>query len=938
MHKQECKNLQKTIKQYYERQTEAARIRSRVKNFEEGEKSTKYFFNLEKRNISNKTWTRIKCKDGNYKNDIQSILKEQKIFFEELFRSEGTNDAEAKSLLKCVDAKLTEDEKMFCEKDVTQEEIHKVIKLLKNNKSPGDDGIIGEFYQNFWYLIHDELTQVIKFALENKSLSKSQYNAIITLLYKKGDREEITNLRPISLMNTDYKIITKILAERLKLFLPRLIHSDQKGFVNGRNISEANRLIQDLIEYADQNNLNASIIFIDYMKAFDRVEWDWTLKCLENFNFGIKFRSWIVMIFKNAKTSILTNGFRTNYFKISRSMRQGCPISPLLYILQAEPLACAIRKNESIIGIPLPHIYPETGKQAEVKIVSYVDDSQFFNCSEESITETFKITEKFEKASGAKIHKHKTVGLYLGAWKNKTPSFNDISWTKTNVKILGINHGYEINETAVWMDKVNKIKSCIQIWKSRDLSYIGKVLIIKSLLVSQIGYLADIKPVPNNILKQIESLIWNFLWNNKQPLVNRRTMNLNYNEGGVKMLNLRDFIESKNIQFMYRILSSDYENWNIIGKNWLKYLDSEYNINYFVCKCSSIKGLDLSVLPEYYKLSIASWVRFQSMLCLKDKDSILSSCLFGNKYITLRNTPLFIRSFSRSNIKMVRDIWDTVTNNFHQHESIRNRLYDTTSWRAKYNKIKSSFSADILNILRGEAIQNEQPKFTINHDLTIFKDSKALDPKKLKLKLIQYILQDTLFERKYQTKWETAFNQSFNWKQIWLINYELPVCNKLKDFQWKIVHNAIFTEHKLLLMNMSDDGFCHFCKSNLETIAHLFDYCRRTNWIVNQLEQKINRVLENDSRLAIKIAPYHFILGFTHENSIVRVFVNLIIILVKWEMWKIRNKIKFDNIQVTNRFLLEHTLQKIRTAINFLEKTSIAFKYDRQIRLWKLFA
>ena len=78
------------------------------------------FFNLEKRNISNKTWTRIKCKDGNYKNDKQSILKGQKIFFEELFRSEGTNDAEAKSLLKCVDTKLTEDEEMFCEKDVTQ--------------------------------------------------------------------------------------------------------------------------------------------------------------------------------------------------------------------------------------------------------------------------------------------------------------------------------------------------------------------------------------------------------------------------------------------------------------------------------------------------------------------------------------------------------------------------------------------------------------------------------------------------------------------------------------------------------------------------------------------------------------------------------------------------------------------------------------------------
>ena len=142
----------------------------------EGEKSSKYLFNLEKHNISNKTWTKIKCKDGSYKGDIASILKEQKSFFEELLKSEGTYETEANSLLQSVDARLTEDEKLFCEKDVTQEEIHKVIKLLKHNKSLGDDGIIAEFYQIYWYLIHDELTRVILNALENDSLSKSQYN------------------------------------------------------------------------------------------------------------------------------------------------------------------------------------------------------------------------------------------------------------------------------------------------------------------------------------------------------------------------------------------------------------------------------------------------------------------------------------------------------------------------------------------------------------------------------------------------------------------------------------------------------------------------------------------------------------------------------------------------------------------------------------------
>ena len=178
------------------------------------------------------------------------------------------------------------------------------------------------------------------------------------------------------------------------------------------------------------------------------------------------------------------------------------------------------------------------------------------------------------------------------------------------------------------MEKINKIKSCIQIWKSRKLSYVGKVLVIKSLLVSQIRYLADIRPVPNNVIKEIESIIWSFIWNNKQPLVNRKTMYLNCNEGGVKMLNLRDFIEFKQIHFMYKIISSDYDIWNIIGKNWLKFLDSDYNINYFVCKCTSIKGLNLGRTPKYYKESITSWVRFKSALFQKVKESILNSEIF----------------------------------------------------------------------------------------------------------------------------------------------------------------------------------------------------------------------------------------------------------------------------------------------------------------------
>ena len=112
----------------------------------------------------------------------------------------------------------------------------------------------------------------------------------MTSIYEKGIREDIKNWRPLTLLNVDYKIISKLLANRIKTILTKLIHPNQKGFVPGRNIHEANRLIQDVIEYANIQNINGSIIFLDQEKAFDRVEWEWLKACLEKYNFGIKFR------------------------------------------------------------------------------------------------------------------------------------------------------------------------------------------------------------------------------------------------------------------------------------------------------------------------------------------------------------------------------------------------------------------------------------------------------------------------------------------------------------------------------------------------------------------------------------------------------------------------------------------------------------------------
>ena len=182
-------------------------------------------------------------------------------------------------------------------------------------------------------------------------LSYSQYLAIITLLYKKGEREKITNWRPISLNNTDVKILTKILANRVKMVLPDIIHMNQCGCVKGRKIGQGIRLAEDILGILDDKNL---IMFDDKEKAFDRVEWDWIFYVLKKYDFGDYFINWIKILYKNMKSAILTNGYVSPYFEISRGIRQGDALSALLYVLQSEALSEAIRCNSQIKGITVP--------------------------------------------------------------------------------------------------------------------------------------------------------------------------------------------------------------------------------------------------------------------------------------------------------------------------------------------------------------------------------------------------------------------------------------------------------------------------------------------------------------------------------------------------------------------------------------------------------
>ena len=602
-------------------------------------------------------------------------------------------------------------------------------------------------------------------------------------------------------------------------------------------------------------------------------------------------------------------------------------MSPLIYILQAEPLACAIRNNNNIIGFPLPN--PDNGENSVVKLSAYVDDSQFFNSTENSIKESFKIFDKFEKASGAKIHKTKTTAIYIGPWKTKEPEFKEISWTDTYVKTLGINHGYHIPEQEVWMEKIKKMKNCIQIWKSRDLTLKGKILIIKTFLISQINYELEMKPIPKNIVKEVDKILWNFLWDGKQPLVNKQTMCLDVENGGLNMINLNTFIEAKHIKIIHNIVNAETQHWNMIGKHWIKYLDNTYNSENFLYHCSNTKGLAITLPSQFYKDAIQSWVSFRRQLQTNDIRSILDENIFGNNRIMHRNSPLWFETFSKDKIQLIKDIWDSDNKTFIDEDMVLSKLTDKRNGVKRYRIIKSSINEEWLNTLRlnqlhiPEIDQNKR-KIAIRQGL--------IQINKMPLKQLQCLLNENKYQPKYIDKWNTRLNIDINWKNRWKYSLETPVSNKEKQMHWKIIHNAIFTEYRLSLIDRSD-GKCHFCKTEIEYLTHLFYDCAVIKDVLVNINVKINTTLQQHGHETVHLDLKHLILGFENTDKNVRIYLNTIMHIIKWEVWKIRNLIKYENKSFSATAILKSILTKIASCSKFLKATRVAGQYNIVLNL-----
>ena len=545
------------LSEFEQQELDAVKLRAKARFAEEGEKSSRYFYSLEKKKQADKRIHSITKDNLDTVTSTHDLLSETRSFYKKLYTAEIINPDAQQSFLDTSILQLSSSDQNSCDLPLSSAELESALKKMEIDKSPGIDGLTSNFYKHFWPLIGPDVTKVFNHSFKHGLLTRSQRRGIITLVFKKGDRSKLQNWRPITLLNTDYKILTKALAIRLTNVLPNIIHSDQTACIPGRTINDNLSLIRDVIDYANETDTPLALISIDQMKAFDRTSHSFLFATLKRFGFGPTFIRWIEVIYNSVSSSVNVNGWLTAFINLERGLRQGCALSMPLYVLTAEILALRIRANPRIQGITPP------SSTAQVKLSQYADDTTFTLRDDVSIQETFNLLTLYEAASGAKINLDKCKGLWSGSLKHRTDQLLNFSWYNTYIpeKILGTFFG-NTDCTRLNLDRrLQSLRNTIAAWKHRDLSFKGKALVINGLLTSTLWYTLTSVHLPPWAVTELETEIYNFFWDYKKPLTTRDIIALPLAEGGFNVHRLQTKLYALRLNTLRRLISPEPAHW-----------------------------------------------------------------------------------------------------------------------------------------------------------------------------------------------------------------------------------------------------------------------------------------------------------------------------------------------------------------------------------------
>jgi ribonuclease HI/exonuclease III len=364
-------------------------------------------------------------------------------------------------------------------------------------------------------------------------------------IYKKNDKSEISNYRPITVLNSDYKVLTKALTDNLARVVKTCVHPDQAGFIAGRSILDQVELSKSIIAFAESSGSDGAILALDQEKAYDKIRHDYLFSALEAFGLPDRFITTVKHLYSSAETEVAINGIHSAPYRVRRGVRQGDPLSCLLFNLAIEPLACAIRDSPNIRGIRVP------GIERKLAIALFADDATVYLSKEDKFDDLKDVLDGWCEASGARFNIGKTELVPIGDkdYRNEVVSLRKINPEDTElaehiriaqdgdwVRVLGAPIGNHFDEGEAWGPTIEKIEKVVDRWKKLHPTYKGKRMIIQAMVGGMSQYRTATQGMPVKALKEIRRITRDFIWDNKRPLVNEETLQLPISEGGLGIL------------------------------------------------------------------------------------------------------------------------------------------------------------------------------------------------------------------------------------------------------------------------------------------------------------------------------------------------------------------------------------------------------------------
>ena len=535
-----------------------------------GDRCTKEFFEFH--DGPRKPMAITQLKDGDTIISTQAELETHILsFYEQLYTRDDTVEADEAAREECfrtLKPTVTEEHNQELLRPLTMEEVTEAVKQLPAGKAPGVDTIPAEFYQGMWGDIGADIFNFVSEVIQQAHIAEELNISKIALLPKSDDRSRVQNFRPISLLNTLYKIVAKVYANRMKPLLHNWILPSQTGFVPNRCILDYIFLAFEAIEWTLENKQALSMLLLDFEKAYDRVNWTFLKHTMTRMGFQSTWIQQVMSLNENAAAAVIVNGEQSKTFKLQRSVRQGCPLAPYLFLLTVDVLGQMLQHSaHGVKGLQLPD-------KSSITNQMFADDTLLFlDGTRDNMDRALTVITKFGVASGAKLNLHKSVGIWIAdAERNWTWGEEaGLKWIGPGevTRYLGYPFGLHIPQKEKDGKMLSQIRKHLSKWSNHPLSLAGRIMVSNQVILSSIWYFASCTDYTGKALKTAKATVRNYIWSGKKESCARARVRWNTAvlpivRGGIKILDPQWQASALLVKQLMRGLSNGYEPWKVL--------------------------------------------------------------------------------------------------------------------------------------------------------------------------------------------------------------------------------------------------------------------------------------------------------------------------------------------------------------------------------------